>query len=574
MKIPSFLLTLLLINISFAQGFAYDSKILTKENRALLLRLDSTLQRAPHYDAEKEASIIKLKAALAHTNNPEPRYWLAMNIYDEYAAFNSDSAMKYVEITTDLAHRLNRTDLIVNAELNRAYVLSATGRLDDASKCISNLNGMPMTEEQRCNYADRALFLNTHRRQYLGEPSPEKTPYSAKVDSLINYAIEHISPDNPNYSWIVGWGHMRSKEDAQKAIQVVKPKVDASLFQTRRDAMNAWVLSRLYEYEESPQLKLKYLILSAISDVKAGVKEMASLQEISQILIDEGDFKRANEYINYATNCAFTYKSRVRMEAMAWLKEQVMTQIMEQNSKETSRNHSMMIWLAIVAVSLLIAVIYIYRQMRMLTNSRQEVSIANAQLEKKVEELEEIRGELHESHQKLVGLLSEEKTNARKLASVNEVKERYIASIFTICSGYITKLDDFRKNISRMAKEKKYDELQKLAQNPELSYSEIKELYANFDRIFLEIYPDFVADFNSLLRPEERVELKTPNSLNTELRIYALVRLGLTDSIKIARFLHISPQTVYNTRQRTRNKAIGPRDSFAAAVANLGKHIF
>ena len=110
-----------------------------------------------------------------------------------------------------------------------------------------------------------------------------------------------------------------------------------------------------------------------------------------------------------------------------------------------------------------------------------------------------------------------------------------------------------------------------MAKSPELSYDEVKELYANFDKIFLELYPDFLDDFNSLLRPEERIELRKPGKLTTELRIYALVRLGLNDSVKIAEFLHCSPQTVYNTRQRTRNKSAIPRDEFAERVRSLGK---
>ena len=118
------------------------------------------------------------------------------------------------------------------------------------------------------------------------------------------------------------------------------------------------------------------------------------------------------------------------------------------------------------------------------------------------------------------------------------------------------------------------DEVRQLTKSPELSHAEIKELYANFDRIFLQIYPDFVADFNKLLRPEERIELKKNELMNTELRIYALVRLGLNDSVKISRFLHCSVQTVYNTRLRIRNKAIVPREDFANIVQSLGKAAF
>lgn len=118
-----------------------------------------------------------------------------------------------------------------------------------------------------------------------------------------------------------------------------------------------------------------------------------------------------------------------------------------------------------------------------------------------------------------------------------------------------------------------FDKVLEITRLPQLSYSEAKELHRQFDKIFLQIYPDFVKDFNTLLRPEERIELKDPETLTTELRIYALVRLGINNSIEISKFLHCNPQTVYNTRQRTRNKAIGDRSNFADSVRALGKPV-
>ncbi len=121
---------------------------------------------------------------------------------------------------------------------------------------------------------------------------------------------------------------------------------------------------------------------------------------------------------------------------------------------------------------------------------------------------------------------------------------------------------------------KRFDDVRELTKTPELPHGEVKELYNNFDRIFLKVYPGFVDDFNALLRPEERIKLKKGELLNTELRIYALVRLGINDSVRISKFLHCSVQTVYNTRQRTRNKSDIPKDKFAETVQTLGKPSF
>ena len=166
---------------------------------------------------------------------------------------------------------------------------------------------------------------------------------------------------------------------------------------------------------------------------------------------------------------------------------------------------------------------------------------------------------------------SQLKDTNNKLLESNYVKEEYIGYVFSICSNYISKLEEYRKNISRKLKAGQLDEVKTLTSSTTVVQSELKEFYNSFDAIFLHVYPDFVDDFNSLLRPEERVVLKDGELLNTELRIYALVRLGINDSVKIAEFLHCSPQTVYNNRLKTRNKAIIPKEEFADTVRSLGK---
>ena len=151
------------------------------------------------------------------------------------------------------------------------------------------------------------------------------------------------------------------------------------------------------------------------------------------------------------------------------------------------------------------------------------------------------------------------------------MKEEYIGYVFSICSNYINKLDEYRKNINRKIKTNQIDEVKAMTDRPTMAQKELKEFYKNFDAIFLHVYPSFVSDFNELLLPEERIVLKEGELLNTELRIYALVRLGINDSVKIAEFLHCSPQTVYNNRLKVRNKAIVPKEQFAETVRLLGK---
>ena len=142
--------------------------------------------------------------------------------------------------------------------------------------------------------------------------------------------------------------------------------------------------------------------------------------------------------------------------------------------------------------------------------------------------------------------------------------------MFAICSNYISKLEEYRKDINRKAKAKMLPEILAMTEKQTMVQDELKEFYQNFDAIFLHLYPNFINDFNNLLAPEERIEPRKGELLNTDLRIYALVRLGITDSVKISEFLHCSPQTVYNNRLKVRNKAIVPKEHFVEAIRNLG----
>lgn len=558
---------------SGAQTTADIPPHITPEITGLLARLDSMLARSPEYTAVKEERLAQLRDNYRKASGTERRYWAAQELYDEYCAYDSDSAMYYADRAMRHAAEMGRNDLVQEMELNRSYLFSATGLIEQASHSLDRINIDSLPPALALKYCDRMLFLSTHRDQYIGVIK-EAEAYSAMCDSLLQSLTAHIAPDDTNFCWLKGWSSMHSKEAARAAIPEVARVVDGSGLSTRRAAMDAWVLSKLYERVGDQQNRLKYLILSSMADVHACNKEIASLQEVAEILLGMGDLERANDYINTCINYANDYKSRVRIGALAAIQKQTFDRMHQRLERQARINRWYLIGLIAILGVLVLASLYILRQNRLLRQSRATLNDANSRLSAQVDELTSVREELNRTNARLSEMYETARRSAAELSKINEAKEEYIANIFTICSNYISKLDDIRTNIHKLLAARKFEEAARIAKSPELSYGEIKELYANFDSIFLQIYPDFVEDFNTLLRPEERITLRTPGKLTTELRIYALVRLGLNDSVKIARFLHCSVQTVYNTRQRTRNKASGPREEFADAVRALGKPSF
>lgn len=199
----------------------------------------------------------------------------------------------------------------------------------------------------------------------------------------------------------------------------------------------------------------------------------------------------------------------------------------------------------------------------------------NEELDKNVEQMKHLYDTLAISNQDLqkankkMGIITEQMLEA------NYIKETYIGTLFTICSSYITKIQDIRKATYRKLQTKQYEELMRQNDPTDESIThEIQDLYHKFDITFLKIYPNFINDFNQLLKPEERISLKKGELMNTDLRIYALVKLGITSSTKIAEFLHLSPQTVYNARLKMRSRAIESNENFPDRVRQLGKILF
>jgi DNA-binding CsgD family transcriptional regulator len=227
--------------------------------------------------------------------------------------------------------------------------------------------------------------------------------------------------------------------------------------------------------------------------------------------------------------------------------------------KEMQRKKELQHYLLLISLLLfflMVAGFYVYRQMRKVSKIKKELYETNLKLAELNKNTKHINSQL-------------QKVNAQ-LSEANHIKEEYIAQFFDICSGYIDKLEEYRKTLYKRAGSHQHEELFRMLKSTTLVDEEQKKLYETFDTIFLNLYPSFVEDFNSLLIREEQVILKPGERLNTELRIFALIRLGITDSIRIAGFLRYSLSTIYNYRTRARNNAVVSRDEFEEMVMNIG----
>ena len=566
MKRTIIALIFLLKGCTFLNAAPYSEKI-----KELLVRLDSLIAQKNTFAMLKEAKIAQLHKLRKDVRTLEERYWLNKNLYDEYYVYNADSAMNYVAGNLDIVYKQNDKYRQMEWKIKKSFLLAATGLLKEAQDELDGVSGGSLPKELLVDYYGQMLYLYSHFNQYTGSEMGTLHEHYAQLERVYKDSLNMVlTPEDPLFLWYKG-----QVVQGTDSMYVFKERLQKgilnSAFDTRRDAMNAYVLACFYRESDEQENYLTYLIYSAMADVRISNKDIASLEELAGVLFSLGDIDHAYVYMSYCLQNALAYRNRVRVVGISAVQDTIHQIYQERNQRQEARLRMYLVLVSVLSLISLFAFLYIYKQMKRLKQSRQQLNEANNRLNKHVEELSKMHGQVAETNVQLTSLNEQLRDTNNQLRESNYVKEEYIGYVFSICSNYISKLDEYRKNINRKLKANQLEDVKALTDTHSMAQNELKEFYHNFDAIFLHIYPDFVSDFNALLHPDEQIVLKDGELLNTELRIYALVRLVITDSVKIAEFLHYSPQTVYNNRLKTRNKAIIPREEFAAVVRSLGR---
>ncbi len=578
-----FLFLLLVAPFSTEIGFAYNT-----QSEQWLQRLDSVVLEREKINEAKRLHLQQMQTMQRGMSDVEELYQLNRRIYEECFTFDSELAMSLVDANLQIARQRGDTDGIAEWQIKRSFILASTGQLLEATYALEGLTAANLDRNLKLDYYAQKEYLYSHLAQYSWS-EPMKEDYQNQAWTYTDSIYQIMEPTDANYLWWQSW-RQYSVGNSQEAITVLQPVVDTLQYTTRHDAMLAYCLARMYQELGEQDLYLQYMARSGIADLRAANQDIASLEELSSVLynisLEESksghrlfssrdqsaiDLSRAYKYINVCLDTSRIYNNLVRTVSIARVMDDILVSYRERDAAQQKRQLAITWILAILFVVLLFAVVSSWRQRRKLSLSRSQLETANQQLNEHRTALTQANAELTEANRKLQTAMEQQAEANRELQESNYVKEEYVGYVFSLCSNYISKMDEYRKNINRKTKVKLYDEVLQMTEKTNLVQDELKEFYHNFDAIFLHIYPDFITDFNNLLQPEERIEPRKGELLNTDLRIYALVRLGISDSVKIAEFLHVSPQTVYNNRLKTRNKAIVPKEHFAEYVRQLGR---
>lgn len=550
---------------------ADTSKHALEENRKLLHSLDSLLEQQDLFVRVKEERIKQLKMQYSRVKDIKELYAMNRMVYLEYRVYDADSALHYINKNIQLAQQTNNRTWEVVSLLEQSFVLTSSGLLTEALKAVSDIQPEELPQNLRSEYFGRLCTLYSRLRDYSSENSQLSEHYNNLQKTFRDSVYLTATPDELRYWNCRAWLYLGTPE-IEPVKQAFEENKQTLSNDSRKYSIATYNLSAIYRSENNESKYLENLILSAMADIRSVNGDIGSLQEIAEYLFKHGEIDRAYNYILYCSQKAMFFHNRVRIVKMSHLQNQIYKAYQEQSRTQQKRLQASLIAVSFLFLVLIGAFLFIRKQMRRLKEANLKLDSTNQKLSVNMDALSTAHQRLEEVNMQLKDLNTQLQEVNDQLRESNYVKEEYIGYVFNICSTYISKLEEFRKNINRKLKVGQIEDVKAITDSSATASNELKEFYQNFDTIFLHLYPDFVGDFNALLLPEERIELKEGELLNTELRIHALIRLGITDSVKIADFLHCSAQTVYNNRLRTRNKSIIPKEDFINAVKKLGKY--
>ena len=525
------------------------------DNSKLFRELDQVISEKGNYVGQKEETIAALKQQLAAERDSDRMMKLTEDIFREYKVFKFDSAMVYANRGLALARQRRDASYVAQFSICRSEILAISGLYTEALSNLEQVDTTALSRQQLFFYHQARFNIYLYWANYCNdrEYAPQ---YMANASHFLAHAIRYLNPGDEFYNYFLGEYHVFVEPDTKKARHYYEMAFKGSSEQSRVHAMTSFALAGNYLASGDQDRYEEYLIKAALSDTKCCTMENMALQTLALRLFEKGNehIKRAEQYINTSMEDAKFYNNRLRILEISRIMPQIMSSYQERVEQQNRGLRYSVLFISLLLIGLFITSYFIHRQNRQLSARRHELATLNAQLSALNSQLSQTNAQLSDANT----LLSDTNTRRENLASI------YI----DLCAKYIDKLGRYQTLVKRKIKANQAQELLQTISSTRISEEDAATFLNRFDKAFLELYPSFVDDFNALLLEDGRIWLKTPNTLTTELRTFALIRLGVKNTADIAGLLFLSTQTIYNCRSVTKNKAIN-KDTFDEDVQKL-----
>lgn len=525
--------------------------VMAQDKEQLYETLDSLIAHYDEQTAEKERRIKSIKDGVSGISlTPEQRFELNMRLYDEYIAYKYDSAYYYIQQNVEQLRGTDDHDRFAASAVRMAHILSVTGLFNMARELMDEINPEVLDVQQRVDYYTQQSELNLYRSEMA-----QYTPFFSEFISRAQYyrqLIIQIAPKD-SYDYVFNQAtYICETGDEDKAIQMLEDYLPQIKRGTRTYGIVTSTLAYFYQRKENKAQQEHYLLLSAISDEEGAIRENNSLRSLSEVLMARGESDNAYRYLFQSFREAQFYGSRLRLMQMGRIAPQVMQLYDEERSQTQRLTNAILIIISIVSLLLIAGIFYTLKLIRRNRAAHRQILAMNKTLSQQNETISSINNQMKEA---------------------NRIKEEYIGRFLELNSIMIERGERRLKLFNRLARERKLEELYAELKATEPVANSIRDFHQHFDEAFLNIFPDFIAHVNQLLLEEYQFEStgEGVKKLTTELRILALVRLGINDNQKIADILRSSITTIYTYRSKLKAKAIN-KESFEDDVRKIATY--
>ena len=518
-------------------------------NSALLQKLDSVIEASETIVAEKNKKIAMLKQMAAKENNTALLLERYRELSEEYYVFKFDSAKVYVEKGLALAKKVQNSRYIVTNTIMKAKLLSIGGLYSEAINTLNTIEQDSLGEQNMTfDYNIAYSTIYSYWADYCNDDTYSPI-YRERSNAYLKTAIANIDKNNAAYDYYMGEYFVYIDKDDDKALKHYFRTLEKNGMTSRVYAMASFAIANNYSAHENMEKYEEYLIKASICDILCCTKENLAIQDLAMHLFkqDNENIERARVYINTAMEDAKSYNNRLRILEIS---QKLPIIVSTYHKRLTTQNSTLMyaVWgISLLVVTMIVLLYFFVRQNKLLSKRRHELHVSNNMLTETNERLNRANEQLLDTNRKREGLA-----------------KLYI----DLCAKYIDKIAKFQVMVQRKIKANQINELMSYVSSSRLNYEDADTFMKRFDEAFLNLYPSFVTEFNALLKEDEQVITKNPHSLTTELRIFALIRLGVKESSEIAALLYYTPRTIYNYRSAFKNKAID-RESFEERVCML-----
>lgn len=512
-------------------------------------RIDEEISNSDSYQNGKESRITALRSELASTDDADRQAALREKLIKEFESYISDSALYYVN--QSLLHAgtdSQRTALLIK----KADITSHAGLFADALDIMHSIPSAIVDSANLENYY--ATYCGIY--QYLCEYSNESefSEDYAGIRALYTDSVIAVSRPGSLNRIINVAPEMQRHGKTDEAINMLLKEIKKYRSGTREYSIVASILAYLYKTKDDTDNYKRYLAYSTISDIQGVVKENMAIRELATIIFNEGDIERANRYLKKSFADANFFAARMR-NAQSSRMLPVIDEAYNEKQRHMQTLLSRQVFaITVLAVILILALLFILKQFKTLKRASAKVSQSNKELSQLSDRLTEINAQLEAKND--------------ELRASNAIKEEYAGLFMEYCSTTISTLQHYHQSLYVLSLQSSKAALVKKLESTDMIDKALKEFYAKFDVAILNIFPSFVEKFNDLLKPDGKTALKPGELLNTELRVFALIRIGIADSAKIAQFLRCSITTVYTYRSKLRKRAIDS-DNFEADVMKI-----